>query len=260
MYAIASMKTIFTATIGSLFTLILLAGTTASGVVIASYDFDGLSGDEVTLAAASSEANISASVLSRGAAYDGYAAAFTTNGFGTQPGAVDENDAFRQLHYTIQDAADNDGYYQLTLTPAEGYQLSVDTIVFGSRRASNRTGPNLIGARSSLDTYTADLVSGVDASGAGGNVSAVTTLDFGSSLQNVATEVTIRIYGYDRNNGLDRGFGIWTISNQNASDVDGAGTGNFVINGSISPVPEPETYALIVSALAFGLVVWRRRR
>lgn len=259
MYAFAGMNAIRTNSLGFIFAALLVLGSPlAHAVTIASYDFNGLTGGEATLAAASMDENITAGSISRGASYGVYAAAFSTNGLGTRPGFDSSNTVFLS-NYTLSTAVANDAYFEFTLTPDAGYSITIDSLTLGSRRASSGTGPNFFGVRTSLDGYTADIVTGVSTTGAGGNVSTVQTANFGSNLQNITSTVTVRMYGYARS-ASNSSYGIWVITNQNASDVNGAGTGNFIVSGSVNSVPEPTTYALVAAVMALGVVYWRKYR
>lgn len=85
---------------------------------------------------------------------------------------------------------DVNAYFEFTLTPAAGYEVTLSNITFGTRSTS--TGPKQIAVRSSNDNYASDL-GGADVSGNGtswvledANLSSVTS----------SSPVTIRIYGY----------------------------------------------------------------
>jgi hypothetical protein len=82
-------------------------------------------------------------------------------------------------------------YFELTITPASGYTVSISSIALGSR--STATGPQLISIRSSVDAYATDATTAIV-----NNNSAWALASFGSfTLINgtVNTPVTLRIYG-----------------------------------------------------------------
>jgi hypothetical protein len=68
------------------------------------------------------------------------------------------------------------------------------------------------------------------------------------------TTVTFRLYGYN-----DTGTGGGGSSGLANTGALGAGGGNLLINGTVSAVPEPSSYAAVFGALAFGFVFLTRR-
>jgi len=242
------------APIKKLFCCALLATTVAvthsRAAVLVSYDFTGSNGIQVTTPVDATFANVSASSISRGSSYDpGTTSVFLSDSMGVAPGQEDANTIFLS-NYTLATAAANGAYFELTITAALGYSLSIDTINLAVRRASNKSGPNLLGVRSSLDGYTADLDSGVSLSGTQA-VPVNQTLNFGTSLQDITGSVTLRLYGYQRNQS-SASYGIWAMSNHSVDDA-------FTVNGTISPIPEP-TMIHLLGLAGLGFVLLRRRR
>jgi hypothetical protein len=69
------------------------------------------------------------------------------------------------------------------------------------------------------------------------------------------TTVSFRLYGFN-DNGVGGG-GSSGLGNNNSA-LPGTG-GNLLINGTVSAVPEPSSYAAVFGALAFGFVFLTRR-
>ena len=220
-----------------------------NAALLVTYDFASEDGDQAVTAVDTTLTNISASGISRGAAYTTViGAAFADEGMGVKAGETTSD--FLTAGYSFQDAVDGNGYFELTVTADLGFSMSIDSIDLAVRRASNKTGPNFLGVRSSLDSYTADLVSGVSNTGTQADPTDQ-NLDFGSLLQNITGSVTLRFYGYGRNN-TNTSYGLWVVSNSSVGD-------EFAVNGTVSPVPEPSVTFLLGFAV-LGFVVLRKRR
>jgi hypothetical protein len=155
---------------------------------------------------------------------------------------------------TFSGALDLTRYYEFTLTPQIGYSLSLTDISFDAGRSA--TGPRQFAIRSSSDSYASNIAgtaTGV-VSTVGGNLfqftdNASTNLIAGQSITmsaftNLTTALTLRIYAFN----AEAGTGTFRID-------------NLAINGTVSAIPEPSTYAAIFGALALaGVVVHRRRQ
>jgi hypothetical protein len=80
------------------------------------------------------------------------------------------------------------------------------------------------------------------------------TLDL-SALQNVTSDVSFRFYFY----GAQNGYETTALGNANgATGIDSNGDGLVVFGSSVSTVPEPSTWALMIAGL--GLLVFFSRR
>eukprot|EP01012_Entosiphon_sulcatum_P042059 TRINITY_DN55997_c0_g1_i1.p1 TRINITY_DN55997_c0_g1~~TRINITY_DN55997_c0_g1_i1.p1 ORF type:complete len:290 (+),score=20.69 TRINITY_DN55997_c0_g1_i1:309-1178(+) len=158
---------------------------------------------------------------------------------------------------TFSGALDTTDYYQFTITPAANFSYSLTTLVFDAGRSS--TGPRQFLVRSSADNYSSNLAASVT----NANVSVVATNVFQiidntnttayagntitmtglSSYTSVTGPLTFRIYAYNS----EATTGSFRID-------------NLAINGSVSAIPEPSTYAAIFGTLALVGTVWHRRR
>lgn len=147
---------------------------------------------------------------------------------------------------TLNDAITGNIYHNFTLTPASGYQISISGVTFNAD------------ASSGTSTFTFDLMSSVTGFTSGdslGSVSVIngaaasTTVDTSgvAALQGVTSSLDLRIYGF-------RPSGTGT-SAYYADDAINSGL--FTINGAVTLVPEPSTWALIGLGTAF--VLWRIR-
>jgi hypothetical protein len=172
---------------------------------------------------------------------------FSFSGWST--GATNTSDTF-------SGALDPTDYFQFTVAPSSGYQLSITGLTFDAGRTT--TGPRQFAVRSGADAYTTNLT------GAAGhaNVSVVSTNVFqftdntdtasyagnsitltGSGFTGVTGSVTFRIFAF---NAESSGGGF---------RID-----NFSIHASATAVPEPSTYAALAGAGVLAFAVWRRRR
>jgi len=128
-------------------------------------------------------------------------------------------------------------YFQFTITPNANERVSITSINLGYRTSST-SGPNALAVKSSADGYTSSLAVGsltnADTSWHSLGATSV-TLTFTSAT-------TFRIYA----SGAATNTPTWRMD-------------DLTINGSVSAIPEPSTYALGVSTLVF-LAALRRRR
>ena len=186
------------------------------------YNFAGAAGNEVAFPANFSVEHLHAGLLTRGSGLTPTASA----------------DTFSSSGFTLAGAPDANDYYAFTLAPDDGYQMSLSGLELDERRSS--TGIRQWSVRSSLDGFGADLGLFTVPDDTATRVNQATSLGF--AFQELASPVEFRIYGF----GAEGASGTWRID-------------NLEMMGSVSPIPEPGTCALM---FGFGLVVfaWGRRR
>ena len=127
-------------------------------------------------------------------------------------------------------------YFEFTLTPATGQTATVTSVSFGARATS--TGPTSYAIRSSQDGFATNLLTSSLANDASwrSTGSQSVTLTFTEAT-------TFRLYG----SGASSGSGTLRVD-------------DFTIEGSMSAVPEPSTYALLAGSAALLGTWWHRRR
>jgi hypothetical protein len=137
-------------------------------------------------------------------------------------------------------------YLGITITPQADYAISLSSIFFTTGVSSATTsfhGELLSSATgfapgNSLHTYSFSTTTPPSQS---------ITLSGISALQNIVGPIEFRIYGWRDTAGTT----TFRIRNLSGNDL--------VINGSITAVPEPATYAVLLGALVLLVAVGRRR-
>ncbi len=206
----------------------------ASAVEIAVYDIYGNNGTG-TLTVKDTAANLTAGAITRGTGVTAFARTNSMAAYGwTSSGTPGANDCF-----------------QFTLTPATGYSLTLDDMIFGEQQVRNQyyadEDAQLWAVRSSRDGYTANLASG--ATTAPGSVG-THTIDL-SGLGPLTSAVTFRIYGYDSS-----GFIFLPTINEWALVNYDTGRG-VTVTGDVVLIPEPG--AGLFLALGGAALLCRRR-
>lgn len=92
----------------------------------------------------------------------------------------------------LNTAADGSAYYEFTLTPANGFQVSVTGLSFGSRSTS--TGPKAYSLRSSVDSFASDLATGTITIT---NPATWVLYSVNGLALSSGAPVTLRLYGYN---------------------------------------------------------------
>jgi hypothetical protein len=131
-------------------------------------------------------------------------------------------------------------YFQFTLTPDSGHQVSLTSISFGTR--STASGATSVAVYSSDDSFGSSLVTGSSLSGSWSLVSSGT---LSSVTGTAATPLTVRIYGYGGSGAL--GSPNWRIDDLSA-------------NVSVTAIPEASTCAVLLGVAALAGASIRRRR
>lgn len=171
--------------------------------------------------------------------------------------AVSRTNSLAAEDWTTDDTVSSSDYVEFTLTPASGYMLDLESLVFGEQQTGLgyflgfipfEDDPQQWAVRSSLDNYGVDLGQGETASP--GSVG-TRTVDL-SSLPLITSSVTFRIYGYDATVlSLSIQDQAWALVNYESGK-------GLTVNGSVMPVPEPG--ALLCLCLGGGLLLALRAR
>lgn len=216
------MKTTILKTIFAVVSLALAGVSMCHGGLLVTYSFTGAAGSEATLPPDADPANGDASVISRGTG-------LTPSGAGN---------TFSSSAWTTETSRDANDYYEFTLTPNNGYLMTLTRVETDERRSD--TGIRIWEIYSSVDSYATALATF--------NVSAANVyrtdqgVDLSSSFANLGSGVTFRFYGFDADNVA----GTWRVD-------------NVQLFGDITPVPEPVNVALAIFG-GIGAAVWGVRR
>jgi hypothetical protein len=127
-------------------------------------------------------------------------------------------------------------YYEFTLAPLPGYAMTIESVDYlASRSGATFGGPTQTSIRASFDgglSWSTDLggmigtpTGPIDTGGA-----TVATGILGSAFQNLTEAVSFRIYGWNP---------TALLPGNREMAID-----DVVVQGSVSPVPEPGSYAL----------------
>jgi hypothetical protein len=134
-------------------------------------------------------------------------------------------------------ALTNNKYFQFTLTASTGFDLDLTSLTFDVARGGAGT-PRGYGVRSSADNFATNL----------------STADVGT-VRPAYTPISIPLTGGTFQDLPSITFRVYSYSPAGGSSVD---YDNIVVNGTVSAVPEPATFAaLALGTLALGFT--RRR-
>ncbi len=195
-----------------------------SAQTLITWDTSAASGSTVSITATESETNFSGSDLVRGSGLS----------------VVSGTGVFSSSGFSGTDA---DDYVQFGFTVDSGVAANLGN--FTITTSTSNTGPGTLGLYSSTDDYASTLYTF--------NQSETSSIDHTIDLSSMGSLTGIVL------------FRIFEIGDTQA-DGDGATAsgGSFrvadlVIEGSISAVPEPSTYAALAGVAALGLAAFRRR-
>ena len=184
--------------------------------------------------------NISAGVLSAGNLAGTSSLAFNPTSASNHSGASGGNNAAVRTVASASLSTSSSTYFEFTVTPAAGYQISATGLTLGSRSAG--TGPTTLSLFSSVDSFSAALGSIVTS--ADSTWTSVTLSSF-SVAAAANTPVTFRLYGAPS--------GTTTSANWRVDDLA------FSVS-ALSAIPEPSTYAALAGTAALVGAGWLRRR
>lgn len=191
------------------------------------------------------------------------ASRFSFTGWPT--GATNGSDVFSGVLSATQ-------YFSVTLTPAAGYSLDLNTITFTMQRSG--TGIRQFVVRSSLDGYTSNLPASISPANANLSVVATdvfqvldasssanngSTITLGAPFDNITTAVTFRVYGYN----AEAAGGSFGVDNVSFSGVASSANPTISINPvtltgftSLANVPSAEqNYTVTGSNLTANITV-----
>ncbi len=191
--------------------------TTMYGETLANWDFSGQNGLQDETAAQETASGLKVSGLIRGTGLDkrGGASEFTADGMAFWPGMP--------LN-TEEEAIEANAYFEVTLTPEEGRQISIRSISFAVKRATRKSGPINFVVRTSTDNFGSDAAGPLKTEvPEGGDV----TVSFGSELTQLKQPVTLRFYGFGRGVPDYPKNGVWVILNSPL-------TKGFTIEGQVN--------------------------
>lgn len=220
---------------------LLLLGLTALGLTakaqLIQWNTYGNAGTETSEASVYNDPNLSASSLVLGS---GVNPSSNSNRFGGN-NWFDTGDTNPT---TLAESIARNDYIEFAITPSFGYKFTLTNLVFSWEHSS--TGPSSLTARSSVDNYSSDLGTFTNTSTSLTTNNSITL----SALSNISTAITIRLYGYGATGTTGAG-GFDTSSN----------TVNVQLNGTVTAVPEPSTYAALLGLGTFAaMMLWRRKR
>jgi len=138
-------------------------------------------------------------------------------------------------------------YLSFTITPAAGYALNISSVSFNSGVSSAVTNFNVALLSSATDFSSAGVLHSYSFATTTPPTQSI-TLSGTAALQNVTGALEFRLYGWRDSAGTST-FRLRTLS---GSDL--------AVTGSVTAIPEPGTYTVILGAMALaGAAIWRRR-
>ena len=146
-------------------------------------------------------------------------------------------------YFTSQNWRSSDNNYVFfTITPASGYQVTLTS--FSYYYASTSTGPSSVSLFASSDGYASSLTGSQSLTQAAGSLVAADWHQNNTSITlTFSSPTTFRLTG----TGASGSTGALRLD-------------AVTLNGSVSAIPEPSTYAAIFGVAALGFAGWHRRR
>lgn len=215
-----------------------ISSITAHAETILSWDLAGVSSNTTSVTAS---ANGLTGTITRGFGIttgNARSNAFGASGFGVNATSTDMSAAFT--------AGD---YFQISIVADPGVTFSTDLLEY---TISKDTSSNARGAwqYSTNGTTFSNIGSTFSMTGTGTAGKAITGM---SVVGDELTELTLRIAFAGFNTTLSSGSSFFLLNNS-------AGANPIRLDGAVTPVPEPGTYAAIAGVLFLGLAAYRRRR
>lgn len=137
-------------------------------------------------------------------------------------------------------------YLSFTITPAAGYALNISSVSFNSGVSSAVTNFNASLLSSATGFNPADALHSYSFATTTPPTQSI-TLSGTTALQNVNGALEFRLYGWRDSAGTST-FRLRTLSGN-----------DLVVTGSVTAIPEPGTYAVILGAMVLVGAVIRRR-
>jgi predicted RNA-binding protein with TRAM domain len=185
-------------------------------IIIASWDF-------TTSTASSSNENITAPVISQGNNNGTTTLITSTSASSGYTGASGGNNAGAAARAgSLSTASNGSAYFEFTITPNSGVEVTIKEVSFGSRGTS--TAPQNFTLRSSSDSYSNDIFTGTLSSTSTWELKSNTT-----SINEVINSArTFRIYGYNGSGSPSANTANWRID-------------DLKIQGFVKSVPQLST-------------------
>lgn len=204
------------------------AEKSSEAAIITQWDFTGEPGNQASTVGSSLVAGLAVGDLTRGS---GINVSSTAN-------------SMNSSSWTTSNTIDSNDYYQFSLAPTAGYAVSFASVAFAERRSS--TGIRTFELRSSLDGFATAIPGTITGVPDDDSVRDQSLL-LGAPFTNLTTEVTFRLYGYS----AESGGGTWRLQNHSTF-------GGLVLDGTVTAVPEPATFAIL--GIMSGTWWWSDRR
>ncbi len=163
-------------------------------------------------------------------------------------------------------AISGDLYMPFTITPDSGFQFSISEIeLVGADNVNNDNSRWALftSATGGFDDVSDQVGSTFAVANRDGEAGTFGDLSGEAALQNIAGPLEVRLYLYseDGNGFNDHAIGYRSDNPAGTGSPYGIEEGyELVVNGSVSVIPEPSTFALFAGALAIGVLFARRRR